>query len=224
MTMTNEASLDKYRQKIGQMETAALRDEIVKLEDNLVRVAGELYALDNSPESLNQDKSYKFKVMSRTNNQAMWDGKLDAAISELKSRGEQYAPSEEYGKMCSVAGDVYNAVGVVFAERGEDGKSYGYDFILEPAGFLAKASGYGPFNTETIPVAGSTRAILINSLLNNYVFGWGGSYMMKGSKSRARWILDIYTRDGGCISYKGNVYHPYNFQSVLMAIGSVARM
>lgn len=224
MTMANEATLDKYRQKIGQMETAALRDEIVKLEDNLVRVAGELYALDNSPESLNQDKSYKFKVMSRTNNQAMWDGKLDAAISELKSRGEQYAPSEEYGKMCSVAGDVYNAVRVVFAERGEDGKSYGYDFILEPAGFLAKASGYGPFNTETIPVAGSTRAILINSLLNNYVFGWGGSYMMKGSKSRARWILDIYTRDGGCISYKGNVYHPYNFQSVLMAIGSVARL
>ena len=64
--MANEATLDKYRQKIGQMDTAALRDEIVKLEDNLVRVAGELYELDNSPESLDQDKSFKFKVMSRT--------------------------------------------------------------------------------------------------------------------------------------------------------------
>ena len=143
MTMANEATLDKYRQKIGQMETAALRDEIVKLEDNLVRVAGELYALDNSPESLNQDKSYKFKVMSRTNNQSMWDGKLDAAISELKSRGEQYAPSEEYGKMCSVAGDVYNAVRVVFAERGEDGKSYGYDFIYSSTASSTTTSSAG---------------------------------------------------------------------------------
>ena len=222
--MANEVSLDRYRQKLVQMDSATIRDEIAKLEDNLVRVAGELYALDNAPESLDQDKSYKFKIMSRTNNQTMWDQKLDAAISELKSRGERYSPSEEYGKLCSVAGDIYSAVRIVFAERGEDGKSYGYDFVLEPAGFLAKASGYGPFNMETIPVAGSTRAILINSLLNNYVFCWGGRYTMPGSKSRARWILDIYTRDGGCISYKGNVYHPYNFQSVLMAINSVARM
>ena len=44
------------------------------------------------------------------------------------------------------------------------------------------------------------------------------------AKTRARWILDVYTRDGGCISYRGNVYRPYNFQQVSLAINSVARM
>ena len=197
--MASEATLDKYRQKIGRMDLDSLREEIVKLEDNLVRVAGELYALDTSPDSLGTNKSYKSKVVVRTNNQTSWDQKLDAAITELKNRGERYVPSEEYGKMCDVAADVYNAVRVVYAERGEDGKSYGYDLVLEPAGFLANASGYGPFNIESIPVSGSSRA-------------------------RARWILDVYTRDGGCISFRGNVYRPYSFQQVSLAIGSVARM
>lgn len=222
--MASEATLDKYRQKIAAMDEPTLREEISKLEDNLVRVAGELYALDTSPQSLDADKSFKGKVMSRTTNQTSWDQRLDAAITELKGRGMDYVPSEEYGKMCAVANDIFTAVRVVFAERGEDGKSYGYDFILEPLGFTAKASGYGPFKIETMPIAGSARSILINTLLNNYVFSWGGKYMQPGSKSRSRWILDIYTRDGGCISYKGNVYRPYNFQSVLLAIKSVAML
>lgn len=222
--MASESTLDKYRQKIGQMDTPALREEIQKLEDNLVRVAGELYALDTAPESLGNDKSHKSKVTVRINNQSSWDQRLDAAISELKGRGETYVPSPEYGKLCDLAADIYNAVRVVYVVRGEDGRSYGYDLILEPTGFLAKASGYGPFNPETIPVATSTRSLLVNSLLNNYIFSWGGKYMQTGAKTRARWMLDIYTRDGGCISYKGNVYHPYNFQQVSLAIESAARM
>ena len=124
--MASESTLDKYRQKIGQMGTAALREEIQKLEDNLVRVAGELYALDTAPESLGNDKSYKSKVTVRINNQSSWDQKLDAAISELKSRGETYVPSPEYGKLCDLAADIYNAVRVVYVVRGEDGRSYGY--------------------------------------------------------------------------------------------------
>lgn len=222
--MASEATLDKYRQKIGTMDTDALRAEIQKLEDNLVKVAGELYQLDTSPESLTADKSFKSKVSVRMTNQTSWDQKLDAAISELKSRGETYTPSEEYRKMCDVAADIFNAVRVVYAERGEDGKSHGYDFILEPVGFLAKASGYGPFKIESIPVAGSARALLVNSLLNNYIYSWGGKYMKPGAGNRSHWLLDIYTRDGGCVSYKGNVYRPYNFQSVSMALNTVARM
>lgn len=222
--MASDATMDKYRQKLAGMDEGALREEIGKLEDNLVRVAGELYSLDTSPESLDADKSFKGKVSSRTMNQTTWDRRLDAAISELKGRGIDYVPSEEYGKMCSVANDIYNAVRIVYAVRGEDGKSYGYDFVLEPMGLMAKASGYGPFNIETMPIAGSARTILINTLLNNYVFSWGGRYMQPKSKSRARWILDIYTRDGGCISYKGNVYRPYNFQSVERAVRSVAML
>ena len=80
--MASESTLDKYRQKIGQMDTPALREEIQKLEDNLVRVAGELYALDTAPESLGNDKSHKSKVTVRINNQSSWDQRLDAAISE----------------------------------------------------------------------------------------------------------------------------------------------
>lgn len=222
--MASEATLDKYRQKIGSMDTESLRDEILKLEDNLVKVAGELYRLDTSDGSLTTDKSFKSKISVRATNQTSWDQKLDIAISELKSRGETYTPSEEYGKMCDVAGDIFNAVRIVFAERGEDGRSYGYDCILEPVGFLANASRYGPFKIESIPIAGNARTLLINGLLNNYIYTWGGKYMKPSTGGRSHWLLDIYTRDGGCVSYKGNVFHPYNFQSVTTLINTVVRM
>lgn len=222
--MASETTLEKYRKKLGTMDADALRGEISRLEESFVRVSAELYSLATSPESLDPDKSYKARVQSRINNQTMWNARLDAAIQELRGRGEAYIPTEEYGSMCSVANDMYRAVRVVFGTRGNDGKATGYDLVLSEEGVAVKPSGASAFKPVTSRLSHAGTMTLVNGLLNNHVYAWGGSYARPGDRGRARWILDIYTADGGCISFKGNAYRPHNFDSVGLVVLSAAMM
>lgn len=222
--MASETTLEKYRKRLGTMGAGELRDEISRLEDSFVRVSAELYSLATSPESLDPDRSYKAKVQSRVNNQSMWNQRLDAAIRELRDRGEEYVPSEEYGGMCGTADDIYHAVRVVFGTRGEDGKATGYDLVVNDMGIAVKPSGASVFKPVTSRLSRSGAMTLVNGLLNNHVYAWGGSYARPGEKGRARWILDVYTTDGGCVSFKGNSHRPHNFDSVQLIILSATMM
>lgn len=217
--MEKPSALDRYAEKLKGWDSPSLRGEIAQLEYKIVKVAGELYALDTSDD---QNGSIRSKISIRENNLGTWEGRLDRAVRELTGRGERYTPTEEYGGMLSVAADIVDAVRVVYAYRDRNGVAGGVDLVLRPEGMLARASGYGPFNVTTRMIGGDVSAALLNTLLNNRAYTWGGSYDTPGSCGREVWMLDIYTLDGGCISFRGGSHRPHNFEQVRLALSALS--
>lgn len=219
--MEKPSALDKYAEKLKGWDNPSLRGEIAQLEYKIVKVAGELYSLDISDD---RSGSVRSKISIRENNLGTWEDRLDRAVRELTERGERYTPTEEYGGMLSVASDIVNAVRVVYAHRDRKGMADGLDLVLRPEGILAKASGYGPFNVTTRILGGEASAALLNTLLNCRAYTWGGNYDTPGSCGREIWILDIYTLDGGCISFRGGSHRPHNFEQVRLAVSAIPKL
>ncbi len=219
--MVSEATMDKYRAKAAGMTTNALRVEIAKLEENLLRVRDELYALDTSPESLDPSGSFKSKRSSRQINQRGWDARLGAAIHELESRNEKYVPSEGMREVYETASKVLSAVRIVYVERREDGKGSGYDIHLDTT---VPPIGTYPLMLAPVLLTGETRKLLESAILSNRVYEWHPKYVRRDSGSRRLWILDFYTPDGTKVGFRGNVYDPYSMEnvrfSILMAVAT----
>lgn len=219
--MASEATMDKYRAKVAGMTTDALREEIAKLERNLLRVRDELYALDTSQESLNPSGSFKSKRSSRQINQRGWDARLGAAIHELESRGERYVPSEGMREVYETASKILSAVRVVYVERREDGKGSGYDIHLDTT---VPPIGTYPVMLAPVLLTGDARKLLESAVLSNRVYEWHSKYVRHNSGSRRLWILDFYAPDGTKVGYRGNVFDPYSMEnirfSILMAVAT----
>lgn len=212
--MASESTQEKYRKKVADMDDSKLDAEIAGLEDKLLRVREELYQLDTSPESLSEDRSFKSKRSSRINNQRNWDERLDIAISELESRGRKYVPGEGMAEVYEVAAALGSTARIVFLDRQEDGKASGYDIIVSDS---APDIGSYPVKLTTARIVGEPLALLRAAVMNNRVYEWHPKYMAPNG-GRRLWTLDFYTSDGRKVGFKGNVYHPYNYEQIRFII------